>query len=770
MNHTLLATLFAASATVAQGDPQSATTPRLERGAAAGDCVVPIHTAAADLGVPYGVWAAGGRYKASFHEGATFVPLLGTSYPHNLPLAWRTTSVRVGDTELVTRPARLTWTEHRAEYDLGGVTEAYDVRLDGLEQTFVLARRPGAHGDLVVRGAVATLLHASHVEPAHQPLRFRDEQGKEIVVYGAATAVDANGNQRAMTTSFANGEVTLRLDAAWLATAAFPLVVDPLLGPGGSVSGGARQEVDVVHEIGPLIHQVSSEPIWVSYSAASSASDFDVYVRRFGADRSAGTIAYTDVTSSWSTSDPRGTHTRLTDHVVVVFDRFFPTTQLRYLRFHRHACSDLASYTSYNTIATTDNAWRADVSGAQGNGPNPGEALVVWQQEPNGGPFQNSAGSDIWGCLIDSTTGTAGTPFVIADAAFTDHERPSLNTTAQGGLAGWALAYQTYSSLIVNDDWDIAVRRIDMQGVATAALAIDDASPDHKMAPLVEGGMSELLVAFTTSTVAQQPGKPAGVNGHQLRTVRLDWDYLDPTGTAPYGTVLLQSNNDPRLELAGLGWDRIDNSHWTLMFRSNASEILYSRTVGYRGQELWAHEVLNPAGAAVSVRGGVSFNASHTAPQFLIAYGVNGTAAGGNIVTVDSYVYPAVTPWSVTGAACSTANIFWDGSQLIGSERVGVRVHGGPIGSLHLLVMATAPASALLVGIPPVVDGCWLLVPNVGPDHLGILFGVGHASHWYFNLPESLTTDTFYFQDFHTDASGTFSLVSTGRLAVELVK
>ncbi len=49
---------------------------------------VPIHTAADDLGVGYGVWGAGDTYKCSFRDGMTFVPYLGADYPHNQPWSW----------------------------------------------------------------------------------------------------------------------------------------------------------------------------------------------------------------------------------------------------------------------------------------------------------------------------------------------------------------------------------------------------------------------------------------------------------------------------------------------------------------------------------------------------------------------------------------------------------------------------------------------------------------------------------------------------------
>lgn len=721
------------------------------------DVVVPIHTAEPDGGVPYGIWAAGARYKASFHDGATFVPLLGMAYPHNLPWSWRTQSVRVGEHELVTQAPRLQWTAERAEYELGGVVEAYDVRLEGLEQTFVLRARPAAAGDLVLRGAVTTALHAAAVEAAHQALTFHDEAGVPIVTYGAAVAVDALGKRAAMTTTFAHGIVELRLAADWLQRATFPIVVDPLLGAAPGITGAAREQVDIVIEPTSI-----GESVWIAYSAAASASDLDLYFRRWTYGGTIGSTPFVDVTSSWSTSGGRCEFSTGVGMAIVVFDRLFPS-QSRYLRFHRHDHNDLTTSTAFDTIAASDNAWRADV-GAYGSSGGP-HALVLWQQEPNNGPFAETSSSDIYGCSIDLSTGTANAPFVVANTTFVDHERPSVGSRRLVGSAGWLVAYQVYSTLVVNDDWDVVVRSVNENGVVSATLLVDNASADHKMAPVIDGQAGAHAVAFTTSTLVQQPGKPSGVNGHQIRVVRVDWDFVAGTASEPYGTVVLQSNADPRLEVGGLCMDRDTQSHWALLFRSNVTQQLYLRTVGYSGQQLQAETVVNPAGSDVSVPGGLSFSSNYR--TFAIAYAVNGAT---NSVTFDRYDYPAVASYSNTGPGCSTATMWWDGSQLIGSYYNHVRVSGAPANAIHLLVVATAPAQGLLVGIPPFVDFCWLLVPNVGPDHLGILVDVGSSASWHLALPEFLGNGTFYFQDFHTDASGNFQFVSTQRLEVPVVK
>ncbi|MCA8950103.1 MAG: hypothetical protein KDE27_11420, partial [Planctomycetes bacterium] len=92
---SLLAAATLAPATLAQVDSTAIRPTAI----AAGTCV-PIHSAAPDLGLEYGVWAAGDDYKVSFHGDMTFVPYLGAAYPHNQPWSWRTASVRCGEVEL----------------------------------------------------------------------------------------------------------------------------------------------------------------------------------------------------------------------------------------------------------------------------------------------------------------------------------------------------------------------------------------------------------------------------------------------------------------------------------------------------------------------------------------------------------------------------------------------------------------------------------------------------------------------------------------------
>ena len=104
------------------------------------DFLVPIHAApdGATAERP-GLWAGGPTFSANFHDGFVFHPVLGADHRDRLPLRWRTESVTAGGEELLSAGVKpLTHrTDWRFEYRHPGVTEAYDVSMAGVEQTFV---------------------------------------------------------------------------------------------------------------------------------------------------------------------------------------------------------------------------------------------------------------------------------------------------------------------------------------------------------------------------------------------------------------------------------------------------------------------------------------------------------------------------------------------------------------------------------------------------------------------------------------------------------
>src|SRR5690606_24849719 len=231
--------------------------------------------------------------------------------------------------------------DYRFEYDHGQVVEAYDVRLEGLEQSFVVPVHPGNTGDLVVTGTVKTQLVAEPVAGRHEPVKFLDESGDWILSYGAATAIDAAGRQVAMTTTFQDGAFRLELSGEWLASAVFPVVVDPLMATNVTLNGGQAnsqvpQFLDVLRDDAGV-----SENVWICYTRSVSAADQHMWVRRTN-DTLPGSLfvtAFTDISASWGNLSCALAYAN--ERVVCAFTRDFGGT--RNIRWHAHHINDLGS-------------------------------------------------------------------------------------------------------------------------------------------------------------------------------------------------------------------------------------------------------------------------------------------------------------------------------------------------------------------------------------------------------------------------------------------
>lgn len=236
-----------------------------------------------------------GAYKACFRgPEATLFPQPAPGEEHT-PVTWTTTRITKGDQSLrKSSPEAAATSEWRYELRHDGVTEAYDVRDDGLEQTFVL-ERPVTGGDFVIQGRMATAL-ASQPTATHGAIEFTRD-GVGIVRFGAATVVDAGGRALPIPTRYDGELVTLTVPAEWLETARFPVVVDPLLGPTTLRSGGfgglpisARQIAIASDQSGSL-----SNSLMIVWTTTTSLSDTDLFVVVCNPDYSQPVVVYDDI-------------------------------------------------------------------------------------------------------------------------------------------------------------------------------------------------------------------------------------------------------------------------------------------------------------------------------------------------------------------------------------------------------------------------------------------------------------------------------------------
>jgi hypothetical protein len=197
--------------------------------------------------------AGGPGYAAGFDaHGVEFVPVLGRTAGQAEPLRFTLDSVRRGSAVVFVRqqpiePAvdgNVVRYRHRAD-----LTEVYDARQDGIEQSFVFATRPEGRGDLVVRGLIATTLPLAAATDAG--VRY-ERDGAGGVTFGAVTGIDANGRTARGSIHVEGDHVEWVLPAAFVEHAAYPLVLDPLIGASFTVASPGQVDSDpaVAYDVG----------------------------------------------------------------------------------------------------------------------------------------------------------------------------------------------------------------------------------------------------------------------------------------------------------------------------------------------------------------------------------------------------------------------------------------------------------------------------------------------------------------------------------------
>lgn len=720
--------------------------------------LTPIHTAAADQSIPYGIWGAGPRYKVSFHEGATVVPYLGQNYPRSQSVRWKTQSARIGNLELCTQSPALSYRDLRAEFDLGGVVEAWDLRADGVEQTFVVAKRPAQLGDLVIDGLIVTGLQLRAGTTANT-LEFVDADGVPILSYGAAIAIDAEGRKHPLSTTFTSDRITLTLSGAWLEQATWPITVDPLIGSVYSTTGNELGAVDLQRDSG-----ATDRELWLASERWASATDADLYLRRVNDDGTAAVQVYTDISANWSSTQPSlGLHNSAA-RMALAFTRQFFASVTRRVRVHEHARADLSLQVAVIVIDTQDhNAWRPDFGSDLAPGVTSSLPLV-FQREGIGG-FSNIQTSSIYGCIVDFAANSHGPLFAIGQQANEDHERPSVGMVTASNQA-WPVAWQVIgnhaSSMHV--EWDIEMARISRNGVEAGHATFNVANTLHEMGPLVCGNGVDLWLAYTSANTSQAGGRPTTTTGRNLFVRRYTWNGSHFALAAPANVI--ESAPDVRIVLAGIDRDRTTSSHALVQYRSTTTQNVYWSLLGHEGDEVSSGTVWNSAAGESAVGGAVAYD--HVADRFLLAHGRNLPAIAAS--HIDAWQHPGAPSPTTGGIGCSPATLSWIGTQWIGDSNCLLRLNNLPAGALSTVLVALGTANSPFLGVPPIQNGCWLLVPNTGPLSLGAMpLGFGPMAQWSWDLPSRLPPLTLHFQGVHFDAAMT-TVQTTQRLSVPLVK
>jgi len=752
---------------------------------------VPIHSSPDDLGIAYGTWAAGDGYKASFHDGMTFVPYLGSDYPHNQPLSWRTIEARVGDASLLgegeAAPRGVRASDWRYEYHHAGIIEAYDVRVEGLEQTFVVDRLP-QRGDLVVRGALTSAMHAANGDAAHGALTLCDEQGRELVRYGAAFAIDAAGRRLAIPTQHVDGQVTLRVPDGWLANAQLPVTIDPLLSR-STVSTWSGSNFGEVEQL-----DISSalQVVFV-FSRAASATDSDCYGIRTYGDYSGETSIWADVSSSWSSDAPCCAWSQVADNWVFAWRRYFdgvsPTRSG--IRVHLHPWLTATFNAAYQAVGMPagHNDWRPDLGGCPyGNATTTGGTIssthfmLVYQRENNGvSNFANTTASDVVMTWLDvqpgATSATVDYEGVLRGDLVHDYERP--NVGQQSGNERWAVVWQVYDNLQFFGDWDVEGAAFGVPAAAqtqpielTTITPPNQAPGHHQTGPQVSGVSIHAIVY--AESAAGTSGKVPDIAGEsmQAEAFRINWYGLPGPGASIWweGHSTIRSSSARYWEPTDVSVDTRYSSHFVLGFRTVNTTLpaaYFVRLGGFAGVvegesdgDALLYVAFNETPSPVAT----TFDVYND--EWRLGYAVDG--AFGQPLFGQTVQQPTALPVVSSGVGCTPATLSFTGGQLVGSRtaKVSVNTNGAPP-SFHLLLVSTGVLDLPVVH-PVVASGCRLLVDTTAPAYVGMLTeGPSYPVVFPFALPEFLPPLFLFFQDWLFDGN---ELRSTQRLTVPIAR
>lgn len=701
------------------------------------------------------LWVAARDYKASFHDGFRLhVAPQGAAAPART-FAFRTTAVQVAGER---RPLRAVHARiaspDRCEYDLGPVLEAYDLRDDGVEQTFVLRQAPG--GDLEITGTITTDLWSEPMQ-GHGAVELRAPGGGGLR-YGAVTVVDGNGASLPIQTDWRGDHVVLRVPGDWLASAKYPVVIDPLLSP-LTVQGTTGADDRVTHVAIDRDDRSGSRNLGIGIERTFAQGDTDVYFVLADDGFTNPVVVFSRVTNA-PAGAPDLAYVHASNRWVMVWQAGVDGSETCLYHLHQGGDASVGSQLTQFTSQAGGRQRKPKVSGSRRSFSTSTTALLVREWEP-AGTTGDTAGTQIWASRLNVASGQEQAPFWVGGTNMIDVGRPAVNKDSGDG--SFVVAYQYWSGLVVQR-WQVAVRRIGQDGTLSGSVLYTDRTnfQEHLLSPQVDGRDGRFVLGFGTTSSVGNPGKIADIDASTLRAMRFDWADNQGQGVViGYSDSLVQGAS-AGYRVDSIGHDSDTRSHWAVTYRSNVSNSVFLRVLGYRGIARWS-ETVSTNGARSSA---VVYDDDND--RFAIAYG---QAIGTNEDRVRGvrFDYPAQNLPSIYGSGCGQGYMSWFNGFRIGSEFPTVRLIGAPPSGFALLLMSARDADIALApfGLP----GCRLLVdPSNGVyvGALGMTINGGGAAGLTIPLPESLGNADVFFQWAYVDPNAASGFVTSQGLKVEV--
>ncbi|MBL8900201.1 MAG: hypothetical protein JNM84_21400 [Planctomycetes bacterium] len=374
--------------------------------------------------------------------------------------------------------------DERVELDHGALIERWTPRSDEVEQDFVLATRPAGLGDLVVRLAVETELT---LLPSETGLLWGTRDGKAQIAYGDLTVIDARGERLEQRTRFVDGKIELRVPEEFLARAAFPITLDPVI-RGFSMRNGP---IDDAHP------DVAIDGVRDRF-AATFRVGADIYFRAF--TRAGALLAEIPVDTSAAQSVAprialaRSTTPGLADRYLVVWTDVASGTTTNRIRGLLIDAAALAPIGAAFDIAAAGAAeLHPDVGATEGS------FLVVWDAQPAGSVFRQ-----VRARTIAHASGARGPVLRLS---------PGSNAAQTPSVPQWVRSTSTGTNAwiaVYIGDGEVRASSIDTTGTLLQVDVPIGASAQGANSPDIAGNGIEFLAVWSTTT-------PAGMHAAFLR-------------------------------------------------------------------------------------------------------------------------------------------------------------------------------------------------------------------------------------------------------------
>ncbi len=433
-----------------------------------------------------GLRGGGPDYRVRFTQaGFGFEPALGPAAPTTPRLSLRYRDLRRG-AEVVATAGEV---EPRCDgpqvvYPRGrGVDERFDLQPDGVALSWRFEQPIAGGGDLVVRYDVATDLGAPQVRDGG--LSFTNDFGG--VRIGGVTGIDADGARVPGTLRWIDGGIELALPAAFVDQAAYPLVLDPLIGSLIGVASGltfADGEPDAAYD-------GSTGVFLVVWNRTFAADDVDVRGRVVSLTGALGGLL--SFGSSSIASPPRVANLGGTNRFGVVWRQVAPPTitPLCTIVFqHLTIATSALSPTATLAVTTTSTFGQPDIGCDPDALPGSGRGgVVVWEDEDLDSIRARRLSFDTSGALEIAAPVT-----LLQDGLLgPNYSEPSLSR-ATGSDGNLLLAVRRRTPLLGSSGIEARLVAVDLSVLGPLATVASSAS-DNLFTPDVDGFEGRWIVA-----------------------------------------------------------------------------------------------------------------------------------------------------------------------------------------------------------------------------------------------------------------------------------